>query len=408
MALDSDTGAAVLTGARLLRRRNLARVIFDRFAACLDSGRLTIVTPSGERIEHAASQAGPEATLIVHRWRALRRIAAAGDVGFAEAFIAGDWSSPDLTSLIVLAAKNSDRLERALCGWVPLRALNRLRHLLNLNTKTRSRRNIAFHYDLGNEFYRLWLDRSMTYSSALYEASDESLEAAQHAKRRRIIDLLELQGGERVLEIGSGWGALAAELARQGTTVTGVTLSSQQLAHAHELMAAEGAGDRVKLRLQDYRDVEGSFDRIVSVEMLEAVGERYWPVYFAALRRRLKQGGTAILQAITIAEQRFDSYRKSADFIQHYIFPGGLLPTKAIVEEQSERAGFSLASVTSFGPSYALTLAEWRRRFLASWPAAEELGFPASFRRLWEYYLCYCEAGFRANVLDVSLFVPKG
>lgn len=408
MSLDSDTGEALLTGTRPLRRRGFARLIFERLITCLDTGRLTIVTPSGDRIEHTALQPGPEATLIVHRWRALRRIATAGDVGFAEAFIAGDWSSTDLTALIALAAKNSERLERALLGWVPLRALNRLRHLLKSNTKTGSRRNIAFHYDLGNEFYRLWLDRSMTYSSALYETPDESLESAQAVKRQRIVDLLDLRGGERVLEIGCGWGALAADLARRGAIVTGVTLSAQQLAYALVSMATEGVAGQVDLRLQDYRDVEGSFDRIVSVEMLEAVGEQYWPVYFSTLRQHLKAGGTAILQAITIADQRFDSYRKGADFIQRYIFPGGLLPTNAIIEEQSKRAGFSLASVTSFGASYALTLAEWRRRFLASWPAVEELGFRPPFRRLWEYYLCYCEAGFRSNVLDVSMFALKG
>lgn len=408
MSLDTTTEPEELAGGPGLRRHGLARSILQRLISCIDAGRLTVVTPSGERIDYQAAEPGPEAMLVLNRWRALRRIVIGGDIGFAEAYIDGDWSSPDLASLIALATRNGDRLDRAILGWLPLRALNRLRHVSNMNTKRGSRRNIAFHYDLGNDFYRSWLDRSMTYSSALYQHPGEALEAAQQAKCQQIIGALELRGGERVLEIGCGWGALAAELARHGAKVIGLTLSSRQLAHGQDLVIAEGLADRVELRLQDYRDSEGWFDRIVSVEMLEAVGEHYWPVYFATLRQRLKAGGKAVLQAITIAEERFDSYRKGTDFIQRYIFPGGALPTRTVIAEQAQRAGLVLDSVASFGDSYALTLAEWRRRFLEGWPVIERLGFRPSFRRLWEYYLSYCEAGFRMKVLDVGIYSLKG
>jgi cyclopropane-fatty-acyl-phospholipid synthase len=408
MSLESHSKAELLPGTRRLRPPNISRPILKRLLACLDAHRLTIVTPSGERITNETAADGPEAVLVLHSWRALRRTISSGDIGFAEAYIAGEWSSPDLTALISMAAEHSDYLETAILGWVPLRALNRLRHRLKANSRVGSRKNIAFHYDLGNDFYRLWLDCSMTYSSAVFERADQSLEAAQLTKQARIIDLLKLKGGEQVLEIGFGWGSLAARMARRGARVTGLTLSEQQLAYAQKLAEAEGCADRVDLKLRDYRDSNGVFDRIVSIEMLEAVGEEYWPVYFKTLRQRLKAGGRAVLQVITIHEDRFHSYRKSADFIQRYIFPGGLLPTKTIIAEQAERAGLALRSVTPFGDSYARTLAEWRSRFLNAWPAIEKLGFRPNFRRLWEYYLAYCEAGFRTGSIEVNLYTLDG
>lgn len=408
MSSEGQGASDVLPGSPRMLRRGVVSTILRRLLAGIHSGRLTIVTPSGERIDHQATAQGPEAVLIFHNWRALRRMIFGGDVGFAEAYIAGEWSSPNLTALIAMADQNGDYFERAVLGWVPLRPLNRMRHLLKANSKSGSRRNIAFHYDLGNDFYRLWLDRSMTYSSAIYEDPEQSLEDAQRAKQQRIVDLLALNGGERVLEIGCGWGSLAARLAQHGARVTAVTLSAQQFAGAQAAIAAQGCADRVELRLQDYRDAEGSYDRIVSIEMLEAVGEEYWPAYFTTLRERLRAGGKAVLQVITIREERFESYRKGADFIQRYIFPGGLLPSKAIIADQAARAGFSLTSVVSFGDSYAMTLAEWRRRFLRAWPEIEQLGFGPSFRRLWEYYLSYCEAGFRVGDIDVGLYLMHG
>lgn len=408
IAPDADARAPPTIATRGAPARGLVRLLLARLTAHLETGRLTVVTPAGERVVHRAAQPGPEAVLIVHDWRALRRLALGGDIGFAKAYIAGEWSSPDLTALVALAAVNGARLDRAVAATLPIRAVNRLRHLLRANSPAGSRRNIAFHYDLGNDFYRLWLDHSMTYSSALFAHPGQSLDDAQQAKLRRVVDLLEVRGGERVLEIGCGWGALAARLAAAGARVTGLTLSAQQLAYAHAVTKAATSDGRVELRLQDYREVDGRFDRIVSIEMLEAVGEPYWPVFFATLRERLKAGGIAVLQVITIDEARFGDYRNGADFIQRYVFPGGLLPTKTIIAEQAARVGLAVAAVESFGTSYALTLAEWRRRFLEAWPAVEQLGFRPSFRRLWEYYLSYCEAGFLTKTIDVSLYAMKG
>jgi cyclopropane-fatty-acyl-phospholipid synthase len=383
----------------------LAVWFLRRLVSALEHGHITVVTPSGERIEHRAAKPHLNATLVLHRWRAIRRLVTHGDLGFAEAYLDGDWSSPDLTALIEIAARNIEQLGQKISGLLPVRTLNRLRHLSKANTKAGSRQNIAFHYDLGNAFYRCWLDDSMTYSAALYEREGETLEDARDAALNRIVDLLDLRGGERILEIGCGWGALAARLAQRGAYVTGVTLSSEQLAHATRRIADEGLDDKVLLELKDYRDISGCYDRIVSIEMLEAVGEAYWPLYFRTLQDRLKPGGKAVLQVISIDEKLFEGYRRSADFIQRYIFPGGMLPSRRIIAEQAKAVGLTLTSVGAFGDSYARTLLEWRQRFLASWSKIEATGFPIRFRRLWEYYLCYCEAGFRAGAIDVGLYV---
>lgn len=383
----------------------LAEQFLRNLVSTLGFGHITVVMPSGESIEHCASMPGPGATLVLHRWRAIWRLITRGDLGFAESYVDDDWSSPDLAGLIELAAQNIELIEQRISGLFPVRILNRLRHLSRANTKAGSRQNIAFHYDLGNAFYRCWLDESMSYSSALYERVGQTLEEAQEAKLRRVINQLHLRGGERILELGCGWGALAARMARRGAQVTGVTLSSEQLVYAREMIAREGLADKVMLALNDYRDVDDEYDRIVSIEMLEAVGEAYWPVYFQTVRDRLKPGGKAVLQVITIDEKRFESYRSSTDFIQRYVFPGGMLPAKTSIVREVEAAHLTLTAVETFGESYARTLAEWRRRFLASWPRIEAMGFPVSFRRLWEYYLCYCEAAFSAGAIDVGLYV---
>jgi cyclopropane-fatty-acyl-phospholipid synthase len=314
-----------------------------------------------------------------------------------------EWSSPDLAALLELACRNSAVSSRAPAA--PMLALRRLQHALRRNTRKGSRRNIANHYDLGNAFFANWLDDSMSYSSALYASADQSLEAAQQAKLDRVIELLAPAAGHDVLEIGCGWGALAERLvSRRGCRVTGLTLSVEQLAYARERLKTAGLADKADLRLQDYRDLEGAFDRIVSIEMLEAVGEVYWPVFFSRLNARLRPGGVAVLQAITIDERWFDDYRRNPDFIQQYIFPGGMLPTQAVLRDQFARAGFSLQAAETFGASYALTLAAWRERFERAWPDIEALGFDLRFKRMWEFYLAYCEAGFRAGALDVGLY----
>ena len=388
-------------------KESIAARAVRRLIAEIEFGQITVVLPSGGHVQQSGTGGGPSATLILHRWRAIRRLIGQGDLGFAEAYIVGDWSSPDLAALLELAARNIAALDNKISGFWPVRLLNRARHLLRANSKLGSRRNIAFHYDLGNDFYQCWLDQSMTYSSALYTYPEQTLEAAQDAKLSRIEDLLHLRGGEHVLEIGCGWGALAVKLARASARFTGITLSSEQLAFARQRVEKEELADKVELELIDYRDVRGTYDRIVSIEMLEAVGEAYWPVYFKTLRERLSAGGIAALQVITIDEARFEGYRRTPDFIQRHIFPGGMLPTKAVIASQARAAGLTLVSTQSFGDDYAKTLVEWRKRFLAAWPKIEAMGFPERFRRLWEYYLCYCEAGFRAGTIDVGFYVLR-
>jgi len=379
--------------------------VLNRMIAQIDFGQIIVVLPLGDRILRSGALTGPSAMLVLNRWRAIGRLISQGDLGFAEAYIDGDWTSPDLPALLELAAGNIAMLDRSIAAFWPARIFNRVRHLLRANSKAGSRRNIAFHYDLGNAFYERWLDRSMTYSSAMYAHPDQTLEDAQEAKLSRVEQLLDLRGGEKVLEIGCGWGALAMRLAHAGARVTGVTLSSEQLAFSRQRVEQQAVVGKVAFDMTDYRDLEGCYDRIVSIEMLEAVGEVYWPIYFKTLHNRLNAGGIAVLQVITIDEARFDTYRGSADFIQRHIFPGGMLPTKAIIVELSARAGLKLVSTQSFGQSYAATLSEWRKRFLASWPSIAEMGFPERFRRLWDYYLCYCEAGFRAETIDVGFYV---
>lgn len=385
--------------------RPLSAQLFGRALTGIDTGSITLVLPSGERMVHLGARPGPDALLRLNRWRALARILLQGDLGFAEGYLRQDWDTADLTAVIELAARNSVRFEQKFTGLAPLRFLRRLWHLAKPNTRRGSRRNIAFHYDLGNEFYRCWLDRGMTYSSALYTSPEQELEAAQQAKIDRVAELLDLHGTESVVEIGCGWGSLAARLAPLCREFTGITLSREQLAYARQRLAQAGVADGVRLALVDYRDLQGRYDRIVSIEMLEAVGESYWPRYFRTLYERLKPGGWAVLQAITIDQARFAGYRRSADFIQRHIFPGGMLPTRQIIAEQATAAGLKVSSAEFFGQSYARTLAEWRRRFQAAWPQIESMGFAQRFRRLWNYYLCYCEAGFRAGTIDVGLYV---
>lgn len=379
----------------------------DRALPRLRTGRLQLTLPNGAVIERRGAPAGPEAVMIVHRWRALWRIRRDGDNGFADSYLDGDWSTPDLGAVLELCMQNEAALGTPAGRRLGL-LRNRLQHWLRANTRRGSRRNIAAHYDLGNEFFRPWLDEGMNYSSALYDNCD-TLERAQSAKLDRAAALLDLNGGERVLEIGCGWGALAERLIRHyGASVSGITLSTEQLAYAKTRLAGEVERGHADLQLRDYRDVAGRFDRIASIEMIEAVGERYWPSYFGKIRDCLAHGGVALLQAITIDESRFAAYRKRPDFIQRYIFPGGVLPTHSIIAREAERAGLKLVHHESFSDSYVRTLREWRDRFLRAWPHIEPLGFNERFRRMWEYYLAYCEVGFRNGSINVGFFKLAG
>jgi|SRR3984957_2641219 cyclopropane-fatty-acyl-phospholipid synthase len=375
-----------------------------RFLARIGAGDLTIQLPSGARLAHKGARPGPQAFLTIHRWRAIWRLILRGDVGFAESYISGDWSSRDLPALIELAARNIEPLEAKINGSFASRLIARLRHFAHANTRTGSRKNIAFHYDLGNSFYECWLEPTMTYSSALYAGPFETLEDAQARKIRRIAEILDINGDSEILEIGCGWGALAIALAEQCRSVKGVTLSAEQLAFAKSRICENGLEDKVTLELRDYRDVVGSFDRIVSIEMVEAVGEAFWPAYFQALHDRLRPGGTVVLQAITIDERRFNSYRQFPDFIQRHVFPGGMLPTRSAILREAEKVGLAFSFSERFGESYARTLSEWRRRFLASRKTVEAMGFSEEFQRMWDYYLSYSEGAFRAGVIDVGFY----
>nr|WP_306830802.1 cyclopropane-fatty-acyl-phospholipid synthase family protein [Neorhizobium huautlense] len=386
-------------------RLGLGGRVTEKLIRHLRYGHLKVVLPSGAVVEKTGPEPGPDATIVMRRWRALRRLVTAGDIGFAEGFIDGDWTTPDLTELIRLAARNGEALAPAIDGHVVMRLANRIGHLLNANTKRGSRRNIEAHYDLGNNFYKEWLDASMLYSSGIFDEDTSTLEASQRKKLDRIREKLDLEGGESVLEIGCGWGALAVDLAaRAKANVTGITLSPSQLNWARTAVAGNGLSQQVDLRLQDYRDVHGKFDRIVSIEMFEAVGEAYWPGYFDTLKRCMKADGRAVLQIISIEPARYASYRGKADFIQKYVFPGGFLPSDQALAAAVNAAGLKLREVEHFGKSYARTLLEWRIRFLARWPAIAAQGFDERFRRLWLYYLCYCEAGFEEGSVNVGLY----
>jgi cyclopropane-fatty-acyl-phospholipid synthase len=372
----------------------------------LRTGRITLVTPAGQTLEFGSG--GPAARIRLANWKVAAASLRRGDIGFAESWIAQDWHTDDLPALLKVIAANRDAMQDAIYGRGWRQLIDRIKHLLNRNSRAGSRRNIHAHYDLGNPFYSVWLDPSMTYSSALFGASPaQSLEAAQTAKYRRILDVLALPRGARVLEIGCGWGGFAELAARDGLQVTGLTLSTEQLEWARQRMDAAQLSEHTQLKLQDYRDEHDRYDAIVSIEMFEAVGERYWPDYFATLRRCLAPGAQAVIQTITIDERLFDRYRSGTDFIQQYIFPGGMLPSPSAFESQSQAAGLTVTDRFRFGPDYARTLALWRDGFLAGLPTITAQGFDARFARIWEFYLAYCEAGFDQGNIDVIQYTLR-
>jgi cyclopropane-fatty-acyl-phospholipid synthase len=374
-------------------------------------GQLTVSLPDGRSVRFGAD-GGPgaqHATLAVRDWRVFRQVVSGGDTAFAEAYLRGEWTSDDPAVLLTLLTRNRDVIETALYGGFWGGLLYRIKHLLNGNTRSGSRRNIAAHYDLGNDFYRMWLDPSMTYSSALFDAAagghSLTLQQAQQAKYRRVLERLAPAPGARILEIGCGWGGFAEIAIRDfGCHVTGLTLSREQLAFATERLARAGLADKADLRFQDYRDLRGEFDHVVSIEMFEAVGERYWPDYFKAVSAALRPGGRAVVQSITIASALFERYSKGTDFIQQYIFPGGMLPSPARFRAEAQAAGLQLDGAFAFGRDYAETLRRWRAAFMAQLPQVRAQGFDERFIRMWEFYYCYCEAGFDSGCTDVYQF----
>jgi cyclopropane-fatty-acyl-phospholipid synthase len=385
-----------------------ARMVL-KAAMRLPSGSLTARLPDGRRVRVGGNAPGPDAVVVLHNWNLPGRAFAEGTIGVAESYIDGDWESPDVTTFLELFVVNQEAGEQVAGGanWL-LNAFQRVRHWVHSNTRRGSRRNISAHYDLGNRFYEKWLDPSMTYSSALFSQGANDLESAQHAKYRALARDTGIGPDDHVLEIGCGWGGFAEFAAREiGCRVTGLTISREQHAFAVERIAKAGLSDKVDIKFQDYREETGRYDRIASIEMFEAVGERYWPVFFGKVRECLKTGGTAGFQIITIKEDVFPLYRRRPDFIQRYIFPGGMLPSPQILRRLGAEQGLSFLRERAFAQDYARTLAEWRQRFWASWDRIAPLGFDERFRRLWEFYLHYCEAGFRAEYIDVRQVIYR-
>ena len=375
----------------------------------LSGGAVRIVTPDGHEMLFGDDSGAPVELRVKH-WRFANRVLFNGDIGFAEGLMADEWESDDIPALLTLLANNVERFKRLLEGGFVGKSLNWFRHLRRENTKAGSRKNILAHYDLGNDFYEKWLDRSMTYSSAKYDAKVRDLESAQLEKYRALARHLELKPGDTVLEIGCGWGGFAEVAAKEfGARVTGLTISDQQLIYARDRMRRLGLSDLVEIRRQDYRDVDGTFDKVASIEMFEAVGEKYWNAYFSKIADVLKPGGKAALQIITIKDDLFESYRKRADFIQRYVFPGGMLVSIERLRQETSKAGLIWKQAEHFGLSYADTLHEWADRFRAKWEDIRAMGFDNRFKALWLFYLGYCEAGFRTgrtNVVQLELAKP--
>jgi len=376
-----------------------------RALRALRHGSLELQAPDGATLGFGHGE--PRATLALLDWRACAATLRGGDIGFAESYIAGQWTTLDLAALLTLLARNRDALEALVYGrwWGAL--LHRARHRLNRNSRRGSRKNVHAHYDLGNAFYRLWLDPTLSYSSAWFDGDfAQPLADAQQAKMRRALQACALQPGQRLLEIGCGWGALAECAARDhAAQVTGITLSREQLVQAQQRLRDAGLGERTTLRLHDYRDIDdGPYDAVVSIEMFEAVGREYWPTFFATLRRTLRPGGRACIQSIVMRDDLFARYLRGTDFIQQYIFPGGLLPSAAAFRAQASAAGFAVHDELAFGADYAETLRRWRAAFLARDGALRELGFDTRFLRIWDFYLAYCEAAFEAGSTDVMQF----
>ncbi len=371
-------------------------------ANSMNNGRLDFVMPDGRVFRATGKNPGHVAELHVHSDDVFSRLVREGDLGFCDSYIDGGWSTPDLQAFLDLLQSDNEDLYNGFPGMMFVRAYERLRFWLRSNSKRQAKKNISYHYDLGNDFYALWLDDSMTYSSALFKTGQESLEKAQEQKYASMIDQMGAQPGDHVLEIGCGWGGFAEYAAgKRGLKVTGLTISREQYDFAVARIAKAGLSDLVEFKLQDYRDETGSYDGIASIEMFEAVGEKYWPVYFDTVRKCLKPGKNATLQIITMAEARFETYRKSVDFIQKYIFPGGMLPSKGALRAEIDRAGLALRRQIEFGESYSATLRRWHDVFNAKWDEVSSIGFDDRFRRMWNFYLTSCAATFHSGNCDV-------
>ena len=394
---------SVLTSTN--NQQNLPRYfarVFD-LVGKLNSGRVDFILPDGRRFRAEGSKPGPVAEVTINNPDVFARLVREGDLGFCDAYLDGWWTTPDLQAFMDFIHADNDDMYDGFPGMALVRAWEKARFWFQSNTKRQALKNISYHYDLGNDFYSLWLDDTMTYSSALFNTSQESLEKAQIAKYASMVDQMGVKPGDHVLEIGCGWGGFAEYAAKErGLKVTGLTISKEQLDYANKRIKSKGLSDKVNLKLQDYRDETGVYDGVASIEMFEAVGEKYWPVYFDKIKQCLKPGKQATLQIITIQDARWDVYRKSVDFIQKYIFPGGMLPSPSVLRKEVQRAGLSVQHSIEFGKSYSQTLRRWFEVFNNKWDNISAMGFDDRFRRMWNFYLTSCAATFESGNCDVT------
>jgi len=371
----------------------------------LEFGELVVEMPGKQELKYIGNLPGPAARIEVKSKRLFSRLVFRGEIGFAEAYLDGDWDTPDLQNLMDLVLANSARLRGALNHTKIVGAFEKIQHWFRSNSKRQARKNISYHYDLGNAFYSLWLDETMTYSSGLFDTQGMSLADSQARKYEAIAEGIGVTENSHVLEVGCGWGGFAEHIAKtRGAKVTGLTISQEQHDFAKQRIFEAGLVDRVEIVLRDYRDESRKFDGIASIEMFEAVGEKHWPTYFNTIRNRLNPGAKATIQTITVADDRFDNYRNHVDFIQKYIFPGGMLPSPSAFQAQAEVAGLRVEDSLAFGQGYSKTLRLWSERFNASWPTIHKMGFDDRFRRMWNYYLAACAASFRYETTDVMQF----
>ena len=394
---------SVLTSTN--NQQNLPRYfarVFD-LVGKLNSGRVDFILPDGRRFRAEGLKPGPVAEVTINNPDVFARLVREGDLGFCDAYLDGWWTTPDLQAFMDFIHADNDDIYDGFPGMALVRAWEKARFWFQSNTKRQALKNISYHYDLGNDFYSLWLDDTMTYSSALFNTSQESLEKAQIAKYASMVDQMGVKPGDHVLEIGCGWGGFAEYAAKErGLKVTGLTISKEQLEYAQKRIKSKGLSDKVNLKLQDYRDETGVYDGVASIEMFEAVGEKYWPVYFDKIKQCLKPGKQATLQIITIQDARWEVYRKSVDFIQKYIFPGGMLPSPSVLRKEVHRAGLSVQHSIEFGKSYSQTLRRWFEVFNNKWDNISSLGFDDRFRRMWNFYLTSCAATFESGNCDVT------
>ena len=390
-----------------LKQNKLAFVdrILRKATKAISSGTIVFKLENGNVIRCESGNEGPEATINVHSFKFFRRLLSAGYLGLAESYINNEWTTPSLENVFNFGAANLTALDQNLTENLFVRLTNKITRFMQRNSIRGSRKNIADHYDLGNDFFIEWLDSTMTYSSGLFEKKTDTLHSAQNNKYQRIIDELKIEKSQNILEIGCGWGGFAEYAAKKAkANIFGVTISKEQCEYARNRITQANLEDKVKISLQDYRALTGQYDRIVSIEMLEAVGKSYWPAYFKTIADRLKKNGSAMVQVITVPDEYFDYYSNGMDFIQRYIFPGGMLICPRMLEEQSEKAGLTLIRAHMFGSSYAQTLEQWQSSFQIRWDKIEKLGFDEKFKRIWEYYLDYTAAGFRSGAIDVGQF----